>query len=73
MHVCARRCHQHVWQPADRLVVQSVAGGAQSAGTDVGEAAENIPSFVPVVDPSAAQPGTHTYTNSAAQMKAHSD
>lgn len=45
-----------------------MVGGAQPAGTDMGEAAENFPSRSPTVHPSAAQPGTDAHTNSAAQI-----
>ena len=68
LYVRPRRCRQHVWEQEDRLFVQSVAGGAQPAGTDLGETAENFPSHSPAVHPAAAQPGTDTHTNPAAQI-----
>lgn len=45
-----------------------MAGGAQPAGTDLGETAENFPSLSPAVHPPAAQPGTDAHTNPAAQI-----
>lgn len=68
LHVCPRRCRQHVREPEDWLFVQSVVGGAQPAGTDLGETAENVPSRKPAVHTSAAQPGTDTHTNPAAEI-----
>ena len=46
-----------------------MAGGAQPAGTDLGEAAEIFPSLGAAVQPPAAQPGTNAYTNPAAQVE----
>lgn len=43
-----------------------MAGGAQSAGNDLGEAVEIVPSPNAAVHPSAAEPGTDTPTNSEA-------
>lgn len=68
LHVRPRRCRQHVWEQKDWLLVQSLACGSQPAGTDLGETAENVPSRSPAVHPSAAQPGTDTHTDSAAQV-----
>lgn len=69
LHVRPRRCRQHVWEQKDWLLVQSLACCSQPAGTDLGETAENVPSRSPVVHPSAAQPGTDTHTDSAAQVE----
>lgn len=69
LHVRPRRRCQHVWEPTDRFSVQSVAGGSQSAGSDLGETAENISSFDAAVHPSAAQPRTHTLINPEAQIE----
>lgn len=68
LHVHPRRRDQHVWEQKNRLLVQSVAGGAQPAGTDLGETAENIPSHSAAVHPAAAQPGTDAHADSAAQI-----
>lgn len=69
LYVRPRRCRQHVREQEDGLFVQSVVGGAQPAGTDLGETAESFPSRSPAVHASAAQPGTDTHTNSAAQIE----
>lgn len=68
LHVHPRRRGQHVWEQKNRLLVQSLAGGAQPAGTDLGETAENVPSHSPAVHPAAAQPGTDAHADSAAQI-----
>ncbi len=73
LYVRSRRCRQHVWEQEDWLFVQSVVGRPQSAGTDLGETAENLPSHSPAVHASAAQPGTDTHTNSAAQVDRDTD
>lgn len=73
MHVRPRRCCQHVWEQKEWLLVQSVAGGAQPAGNDLGETAENFPSGGSTVHPSAAQPGTDSHTNPAAQVEGHAE
>lgn len=69
LHVRPWRCRQHVWEQKDWLLVQSLACGSQPAGTDLGETVENVPSRGPAVHPSAAQPGTDTHTDSAAQVE----
>lgn len=46
-----------------------MACGSQPAGIDLGETAENVPSRSPAVHPSAAQPGTDTHADSAAQVE----
>lgn len=46
-----------------------MAGGAQSAGNDLGETVENVPSLNAAVHPSAAEPGTDTFFNSEAQIE----
>lgn len=68
LHVRPWRCRQHVWEQKDWLSVQSVVGGAQPARTDLGETAENFPPRSPAVHPPAAEPGTHTHTNSAPKI-----
>lgn len=68
LHVRPWWSDQHVWEQEDWLFVQSVVDGAQPAGTDLGETAENFPSCSPAVHPSAAQPGTDTLADSAAQI-----
>lgn len=68
LYVRPRRRGQHVGKPTDRLSVQSVAGGSQSAGNDLGETAENISSFNAAVHPAAAQPRTHSLINPEAQI-----
>lgn len=68
LHVCARRCRQHVWEQKVQLLVQSVVGGAQPAGADLGETAEDVPSLSSAVHASAAQHGTDTDVNPAAEM-----
>ena len=69
LHVCPRRCSQHVREPKVRLFIQGVVGGSQPAGIDLGEAAENVPSRSPAVHASAAQPGADAHTNSATEIE----
>lgn len=45
-----------------------MAGGAQPAGTDLGEAAEDVPSLNAAVHASAAQPGTDPHFHPEAQI-----
>ena len=68
LHVRPWRRRQHVWEPKVRLFVQSVVGGAQPAGTDLGETVENFSSLGPAVEPSAARLGTDAHTHPAAQI-----
>lgn len=69
MYVRPRRSGQHVWESKNRLLVQSVVGGAQPAGNVLGETLENLPSHGSTVHPSATSPGTDTHADPAAQIE----
>lgn len=69
LHVRSRRGGQHPRKQTDWLALQNVAGGAQPAGTVVGEAPRLLPSPSHALQSSAFAPRTDAGTRRATKMR----